>query len=669
MQTWQERIDYSERFYTFNNKPEEAAQNFQKLIDADCYAALLHMARLYSGPLNDKEKAADYSREAKKHQQWFEEQAYEGSPEAQYHLAVFYSSTKELDKAINYYKLAADNGHPMSKCCLGEMYFRGNGVEKNLEIAENLVKPIADLGYFAAKLLLSEIYWSQKRYPEAVTYCLKNLQENYGEVYNMLGNAYTSGKGIDEDQEKAFYYYDLAAKQNLPYAQFMVGQYYFFGRVVKQDEARGFALFEKAAAADVAQAQYVLGQCYFSGKIVTKNEATGLIFFEKAAVGGNSNAQFFLAKRHYYGIGVEKDIVKGLEFFEKAAAGGNPEAKFILGEGYYFGEDIEKDEIKGYKLCKEAADAGSVNALYFLGYYHWQKQCEKGIWSEVKEEFDVFLAKNYLVQAKAKGHPKANDLLANIEAALIPFEQYFTQQPSNKAIHLLKLVQYHQALDEAIKKNDPDTQYSFGHDCLIGKYRSNEGKDLIKEGIKFIQAAAAQKHYGALMLLIESYVNGINSCSKDLPTALEYCSHIDPLLRSGKWWHSLAIICSELELSDFKKMPDNLKFIMDGCLEGEIKFIQLKVRYFCLSEALKAYTEAGQKEDMNVITGLRQLTQYNLDNFGKEKRQFARRIPLKQDNSSQPLTNCPQIMYPAKKDANSVPDSKLNEDKNKVFQS
>ena len=67
---------------------------------------------------------------------WFEQSADAGDPNAQFNLAVLLSNdnleiTKDIQRAVNLYRAAAENGHYPSQARLGHMYSIGQGVKKD----------------------------------------------------------------------------------------------------------------------------------------------------------------------------------------------------------------------------------------------------------------------------------------------------------------------------------------------------------------------------------------------------------------------------------------------------------------------------------------------------------------------------------------------------------
>src|SRR4051812_26466203 len=80
-----------------------------------------------------------------------------------------------------------------------------------------------------------------------------------------LAEFYHFGKGTSIDYAKAIEWYDKAASQGHPSAQYMSGMYYKDAspfKIVKRDLVKAADLFEKAAKQGLACAQHEFALCY-----------------------------------------------------------------------------------------------------------------------------------------------------------------------------------------------------------------------------------------------------------------------------------------------------------------------------------------------------------------------------------------------------------------------
>jgi TPR repeat protein len=78
----------------------------------------------------------------------------------------------------------------------------------------------------------------------------------------------------------------LLAEQGVALAQYNLGVMYDNGRGVPQDDAKAFYWFTKAAEQGVAEAQETLGRMYLDGRGVPQDEKKALYWMERSQRGG-----------------------------------------------------------------------------------------------------------------------------------------------------------------------------------------------------------------------------------------------------------------------------------------------------------------------------------------------------------------------------------------------
>lgn len=98
-----------------------------------------------------------------------------------------------------------------------------------------------------------------------------------------MGVNYLLGRGVPQNNEKAFYYFKQAADQDDAFAQNEVAYMYAAGKGVQQDYKMAFHYYQKAADNDLASAQYSLGLLYANGLGVAKNAGFAETWFKKSA--------------------------------------------------------------------------------------------------------------------------------------------------------------------------------------------------------------------------------------------------------------------------------------------------------------------------------------------------------------------------------------------------
>lgn len=234
--------------------------------------------------------------------------------------------------------------------------------------------------------------------------------KGYAEAQFHLGECYFEGRGVKKDEQKAHYWFQLAASQKHaeahstnpedlkegfvqqpykvdPAGQYLLGCLYFDGKEIAKDEIFAAQCFRRAADQGDAPSQYKLGLCYFEGRGVEKNEKQAIDYFHLAADRGNADAQYNLAELYSKGEGVEKNETLAVKYYKLAAEQGHIKAQFNLGLRYYVGFGVTKNEALAVKYFQLAADKGHVSAQNNLG---WRYIEGKGVEKDKGRAFHYF---------------------------------------------------------------------------------------------------------------------------------------------------------------------------------------------------------------------------------------------------------------------------------------
>ena len=131
----------------------------------------------------------------------------------------FKSAMKAYEKgdytyAVKELKLLAKTGHSMAQHFLGEMFYKGKGVNQDYK---------------------SALKW----------YTLSAEQGNEISQYN-LGIMYSFGLGVVPDYLKALKWYMLSSEQGYALAQYNLGRLYYLGNGVKEDLVYAYMWFDLA---------------------------------------------------------------------------------------------------------------------------------------------------------------------------------------------------------------------------------------------------------------------------------------------------------------------------------------------------------------------------------------------------------------------------------------
>jgi len=139
---------------------------------------------------------------------------------------------------------------------------------------------------------------------------------------SILGMCYEQGLGVDQDDNKAFYWYRKASEQGDTSAQNQLGRMYLKGIGVEQDDSMAIYWYSKAAEWGDATAQNELGWMYEKGRGVEQDDNMAVYWYRESANQGEATAQFNLGWKCQQGRSVEQDDSMAVYRYRKAAEQG-----------------------------------------------------------------------------------------------------------------------------------------------------------------------------------------------------------------------------------------------------------------------------------------------------------------------------------------------------------
>lgn len=199
--------------------------------------------------------------------EWYQKAADQGYADAQFWLAVIYSNGKGVEQdcreAVRWFKKASEQGVDAAGYQLGSIFEIGCGkVAQDHEMALQWYRKAADQGNFKARQAIKNLNIDYSN-PESV---LEAAEQQNTEAQYRLAMMYATGKGVEKNGEEAvkwFFrsaiggnkksqaflaaYYEFAASQGDPDAQYILGILHMKGLGVRQDPMEAFKWFKKAA--------------------------------------------------------------------------------------------------------------------------------------------------------------------------------------------------------------------------------------------------------------------------------------------------------------------------------------------------------------------------------------------------------------------------------------
>lgn len=288
-------------------------------------------------------------------------------------IVRYYGTIKNREQILRWHNIAYKYGNMDSAFELGLIYLNGlYGVEESAHFAFTYFSIAADGGNNRAQLLLSTLY--------------------------------EKGEGVEQSNERAIEYLEMAANANFVGAYFSLGR--LLSKVERYDDAEKWLKLAlehlDSEHPDYTEALILLGDLYYEKD---QNNPKVYEYYHKAAIRGSSLAKYSLGYLYEDGIGgVSQDENQSLYWYRSAAKDGNAPAQCSVGR-YYFDKDnyeeaipwlqkaveqdhirakvlysvclmhIEKSPEKVYNLMLEAANANDSEAQYIMGWFY-----EEGHW-------------------------------------------------------------------------------------------------------------------------------------------------------------------------------------------------------------------------------------------------------------------------------------------------
>ena len=330
----------------------------------------------------------------------------------------YYSGTKiekDIDTAIAYFTQAADAGYSVAEFILGKLYDEGQFVSHNGSLAYIYYKKAAEKEYPPAEYALGQMYYfgqdCEKNDQEALYWISKAAKElDDSDVYVVLAMVYKEAEDEDvKDENKAFQCAQKAAEMGDENAYNLLGTMYELGCGVKQSYENAIKYYKLAADNGVEIAFLNIGAFYQSGIGVSKDAGKAVEYFQAGANAGNMYCLNALGMCYKNGTGVQQDYKKAFELFIDAAYAGNFAGELNTGLAYDEGQGVQEDKVEAKKWFTLAASHGSSKAMVALGFY-----AEKGI-PDGNPNLEVAF-KWYLKAAEVGDHPFAAWVVGNCYA-------------------------------------------------------------------------------------------------------------------------------------------------------------------------------------------------------------------------------------------------------------
>lgn len=287
-----------------------------------------------------------------------------------------WGTEKDVQEAIQWFE---NSDTDYARYALGNIYYRGDDVEQDYEKAFQIFQGISNSAFAEQK--------------KAVMYeCGQGTEINLGAAENSYKNAFDGFLSMDRKLEGD------------PLSQYQIGKMLYTGKGCEQNTEKAISYLEKSAEGKNVPAQLLLSQIYIKYDIREKLPIALGYLTELAEKGDNEIAQYALGKL-FISDEKLKDINKGVGYLKAAEEKGNTYAKILLGKVYLDLDSGIYDVEQGVRYLRELVEAGNEYACYYLGKEYVRK--ESPYYNEAK-------GVQYLERAKEQGNDRAKYFVGKI---------------------------------------------------------------------------------------------------------------------------------------------------------------------------------------------------------------------------------------------------------------
>lgn len=324
---------------------------------------------------------------------------------------------------------------------IGDQYFYGQGIDKNIEVAFTYYKRAADQNNPVGLANVGKYFLAKADHKQAFDYYEKSALMNYPLAYVKLSDMYLNGIGVKRNKKKAFKMMEEAVNLNETDAYHLLGQYYILGIGTSKNEKKALDLFEKSATSENVEGMYHLGYLLLNGRTVKNDFETAFFYLDKAALNKSENAikylktlyempHIYLKKKselyrqemlfyydeilagmddvealkrvaniYYNGNDFTKiNFDKSIKYFKVLHSLDELEGYLGMGTSYMYGQGVVMDFERARDYLEIAANRGSSRAMNALGDMY---RLGKGVVVDYAKARDFYLeaAKNNEVEA------------------------------------------------------------------------------------------------------------------------------------------------------------------------------------------------------------------------------------------------------------------------------
>lgn len=293
------------------------------------------------------------------------------NPRMRFNLAAALYDRGELGDFAKVHDISMrllNEGYAPAGILLGNVYFLGDGVEADWELAADYLRRAEAGGFVAATAILAyRDLVDENRVRERGQAFLRLNQlvaQNDVTAQYLLGAALLFGEGVRQNVSRGLQLSELAGQQGHAYAYESIAEYYENRNNFNRDDiALALEYYAKARDAGSATADFYIANIYSYGTGVPVDHERAFHFYQAAArlnhAGAYNNLAFMYENGHY----VEVDLSEAVGFYEISSELGSPVASYNLALAYLEGKGVPVNNNKAAELFMLALERGNRSVI------------------------------------------------------------------------------------------------------------------------------------------------------------------------------------------------------------------------------------------------------------------------------------------------------------------
>ena len=322
---------------------------------------------------------------------WLEKSAQEGFLQGQVALGNLYFNAKDITNAVKYWQMATTNNNKLVwdeterqllgqvHYCLGTVYYNGELGTPDEERAINYFKEAANYGNAYSAYILGLIYREKNETPQnekiSCNYTILSAAQGCVDAQALYGYYRLIGYGTEKDSIDAVSWYKKAATNNNVAAICTLPYFYYEA----QDNDSTIFWGQRSECCDSVDIQYLVGAAYYNKEKYDEAES----WWKKSAAKQFPDAIWWM---YVLNSNIKEDSITAHKYLEQACLQQYPDALCEMGCNYLDGYMVERNIEKGRTFLQEAASKGNGLAYFNLGYSYATKKYNKKVdWTTAAE--------------------------------------------------------------------------------------------------------------------------------------------------------------------------------------------------------------------------------------------------------------------------------------------